>query len=68
MKRKKKTKKPKGYWANIKNRQAFFIELAKDKGFDYSIPENWAGISHSHVVEKKVSVIPFCDFLNSLID
>jgi len=62
MKRKKKSKKPKGYWANIKNRQTFFIDLANEKGFDYSIPDNWAGISHSHVVEKKVRSPPlWCD-------
>lgn len=50
----KKDKKPKGYWNNIENRRKFFIDFAKQRGFDPFKPENWAHIARVEITKNKV--------------
>lgn len=42
---------PKGYWAERDNRQKLFYEFAAAVGFDPLVPENWAGVTASAIVQ-----------------
>jgi len=45
-----KKSKPQGYWRDVQNWRAFFVEYAKEKSFDPLVPENWAGITSRHII------------------
>jgi len=38
---------PAKYWHNSKNRKAFFLEFAKERGFDPLLPDNWYSITQN---------------------
>lgn len=43
------------YWLNIENRRNFFIELAKDLGFDPYDAEQWHSVSYEQVIARQVT-------------
>jgi len=44
----------KGYWQNVENRRKFFIEFAKEKGFDPYDASNWLKVTTTQLKEKQV--------------
>eukprot|EP00026_Physarum_polycephalum_P006810 Phypoly_transcript_06862.p1 GENE.Phypoly_transcript_06862~~Phypoly_transcript_06862.p1 ORF type:complete len:562 (+),score=109.53 Phypoly_transcript_06862:93-1688(+) len=46
---------PANYWANPDNRKKFFVDYAKERGFDPEIPENWYSVELSDLRKKKGS-------------
>jgi hypothetical protein len=50
------------YWAKPENRKNFFVEFAKERGFDPEIAENWYSVDLSDMRKKKVTLnfpLPF---------
>jgi len=47
-------RKPRGYWEELENRRRFFLELAKEKGFDPLNAADWSTVSNADIVERKV--------------
>jgi type IV secretory pathway VirD2 relaxase len=50
------------HWENIDNRRNFFLEFAKEMGFDPYDPNSWHDVSVM-AVEKKVYLFSVCFFL-----
>ena len=48
--------KPLQYWEEKTNRRDFFIDFAKEMGFDPMEPKNWQKIKKADIVAKVVSV------------
>jgi len=42
------------YWANRENRRQFFLDFARQRGFDPLIAANWQRITTADIVTKKV--------------
>jgi len=55
-------KRSKGFWENKDNRRQFFLELAKELGFDPMVPENWRKVSDAQILAKKVK-LSHCTYL-----
>lgn len=51
--------RPKGYWINADNRREWFINFAKEAGFDPTDIESWKKIGKTQILKNKVSVILF---------
>ena len=51
-------KRGQGYWRSIENRKKFFIDYAKQMGFDPNNPWNWQRVTKAHIIAKRVK-IPF---------
>jgi len=47
-------RRPPGYWQQLENREAFFLELAKELDFDPMIADNWVRLSPNRIYERKV--------------
>lgn len=45
------------YWDKVANRRKFFLNIAKEKGFDPLISENWYSLKHADVVDQRVDLI-----------
>lgn len=43
-----------GYWSEFSNRKLFFDNFAKEKKFDYSVPENWYMVLSKDIEARKV--------------
>lgn len=58
--RKKKIKKKnrKGLWNSIETRRKFFIDYAKEKGFDPLIPENWYTVQAADIAAINIVIPP----------
>jgi len=52
----KGTKRPNQHWADVKNCRVFFDDVAKAKGFDPLVAENWYAIKLNVVVVHKVRI------------
>ena len=48
------TPKPRGYWQDIENRKKFFVDFARDNGFDPYDPECWRGVTDAQIVARQV--------------
>lgn len=46
-------------WTGIHSRKQFFVNLAKEMGFDPLIPSNWYGLSSQTIVKFKVHMLLF---------
>lgn len=46
------------HWSDDGNRKKFFMELAKEKGFDPLVAENWHSIPADIMRNVKVLIIP----------
>lgn len=42
------------FWRDANNRRHFFDQLAKKKGFDPLIPDNWYSLSKATMISEKV--------------
>lgn len=50
-----KTKvKPKGFWLDSTHRRNYFLDFAREMGFDPRNPDNWKNITRIQVIEKMV--------------
>ena len=47
--------KPKGYWNSLDNRKQFFLQFAKDQGFDPYNLYNWRHVTKNSINTHKVS-------------
>lgn len=47
----------KGHWVNKDNCRQFFIDFAKEKGFDPMVPDNWKNVTQSQIKEKGVRAL-----------
>ena len=58
--------RPEGYWEDIENRKSFFLELAKEKGFDPYQPQNWYKVSPGQIARRVWCCYPFplCHFID----
>ena len=55
--------KAKGYWSDVKNRQAFFKDLFSELGLDIMQPDSIKQLRATQVLGKKVkSPLPLCSF------
>jgi len=45
---------PNSYWEDVNNRKQFFLELARNEGFDPQKPENWASLTAKQIVNHGV--------------
>lgn len=50
------------YWDKVANRRKFFLNIAKEKGFDPLISENWYSLKHADVVDQRVDFDLFNKF------
>ena len=57
-------KRGQGYWRSIENRKKFFIDYAKQMGFDPNNPWNWQRVTKAHIVASKVNIsfLPYLGF------
>eukprot|EP00026_Physarum_polycephalum_P002865 Phypoly_transcript_02874.p1 GENE.Phypoly_transcript_02874~~Phypoly_transcript_02874.p1 ORF type:complete len:846 (+),score=138.45 Phypoly_transcript_02874:54-2591(+) len=44
---------PKFYWTDVKNRRKFFEDVARKRGFDPLIPENWYSVPNIYMLSLK---------------
>ena len=47
--------KPKGYWNSLDNRKQFFLQFARDQGFDPYNLYNWRHVTKNSINTHKVS-------------
>jgi len=48
----RKKHKGKGYWKEMQNRIQFFVEFAKEQGFDPLVPDNWYNVTQKQIISK----------------
>ena len=53
MRRPQSKNKPKGFWKDVSNRRKFFIDLAKEIGFNHLDAEGWHRVTHAQIFKKK---------------
>src|SRR5689334_7645068 len=56
-----------GYYNSKSHRRKFFMNIAKDMGFDYSVPENWYNISRDTIKSYKVRSVRIVHVQNKCV-
>lgn len=48
------SRKPKGYWLDVSNRERFFKEFALEHGLDLAQPADWINVTKAQIMTKEV--------------